>query len=219
MKIYRLPDDARTLLFDVDNTLYRNSEYYSSQRRLLISQLAGSRGTSQDVTVEDLDRVGYPPEGSESGSKLSLTMALCVLGIGIDESMRWREQLFHPHKYLSRDRKLRRVLEELASRYSLAAASNNPQSVAQKTLDALGVLDLFAPIIGADMTRLPKPEILPFQLAAEAHGVLLENLVSIGDRYKIDLETPLLNGSGAILVESMEDVYALPLVLMRARDG
>jgi len=58
---------------------------------------------------------------------------------------------------------------------------------------------------------------VPFDRAYAALGLEPGVVVSVGDRFAIDLETPLARGSGAVLVESMEDVYTLPLLLRAAK--
>ena len=55
-----------------------------------------------------------------------------------------------------------------------------------------------------------KPDKRPFIKFLEISRCLPETCVSIGDRYEIDLESPLELGMGGILVDGVEDVYALP---------
>jgi phosphoglycolate phosphatase/putative hydrolase of the HAD superfamily len=76
------------------------------------------------------------------------------------------------------------------------------------------VEDCFTAITGLDTCMVSKPHRLPFRRAAESLGLAPEHCISIGDRYEIDIALPLDMGMGGILVEGVEDVYALPELLM-----
>ena len=52
-------------------------------------------------------------------------------------------------------------------------------------------------------------------LAAQMTGAALEECLSVGDRYDIDLALPLELGMGAILVSGVEEVYTLEEILLR----
>jgi phosphoglycolate phosphatase/putative hydrolase of the HAD superfamily len=62
---------------------------------------------------------------------------------------------------------------------------------------------------------LAKPHEKPYLKFAELSGCPPENIVSIGDRYDIDLDIPLKLGMGGILVDGVEDVYRLSAVLKK----
>jgi hypothetical protein len=57
MKIYHLPDAPKSLVFDIDLTLYDSRAYHTSQRQLLIECLAASLGTSVQETEATLRTV------------------------------------------------------------------------------------------------------------------------------------------------------------------
>ena len=71
----------------------------------------------------------------------------------------------------------------------------------------------FDPVLGLDRFGEPKPTIVPFQMVSAYHRVPLTEMVSIGDRMSVDIETPVQHGMGGILVEGVHDVYRLPTVL------
>jgi FMN phosphatase YigB (HAD superfamily) len=112
------------------------------------------------------------------------------------------------------------------------------------SLEALGVKDFFSVIVGLDDTLASKPDPAPFILAARRLRALREaasppsaraeapsspealaagtaaqespfaGLVSLGDRYDVDLAPALALGMGAILVESVSEIYSLPEILV-----
>jgi phosphoglycolate phosphatase/putative hydrolase of the HAD superfamily len=213
MKRYRIPSPISAFLFDMDMTLYTHPEYAQFQIDSPLKRLAEIRG----VTFEEMRSAvaEYRRRWAEThqGRMVSLGNVFKAFGISIAESVRWREELYEPGEYLREDPKLRETLMTLSGPAALGVITNNPVSVARKTLTVLGVEDLFGVIIGLDTCGVSKPHEAPFLKGAELLGVPPERCVSVGDRYDIDIALPLELGMGGILVEGVEDVYTLPDVL------
>jgi phosphoglycolate phosphatase/putative hydrolase of the HAD superfamily len=215
MQTYSLPYTIRGLMFDMDLTLYRNEAYYASQRSNQIVLAAAELGYSTDeferrlTEWEDAFRLAH-------GKSPSLGNALLgAFGYPIVRSVELRRKAARPGDYLETDARLAEVLTELSARCPLVLVTNNPRDVAERTLEVLGVRALFPRIVGLDEAGHSKPHPAAFDLGYEALGVEPSSVVAVGDRYAVDLEVPLSLGSGAVLVESMDDVYALPRVLER----
>lgn len=214
MKIFAL-DNARTkgLIFDIDLTLYDNRHYYDLQERLITDRLASAVGLPAEKVMTEVrqqrDHVKRhtgkrPPLGVTIQEKYGITMV---------DLVRWREELFHPEHYLSHDFKLEETIRRLHRRFKIAAVTNNPTTIARRTLKTLGVDSYFEPVIGVDVTFESKPTMAPFLVVLQSFGLTAANTVSIGDRYEVDLELPLQAGMGGILIESLDDVYRLPKIL------
>jgi phosphoglycolate phosphatase/putative hydrolase of the HAD superfamily len=160
--------------------------------------------------------------GQAGEETISMGNAFRAFGIPIEENVRWREELYQPERYLARDPRLREALLRLSGHDSprgtgpflLALLTNNPVSVARRTLRCLGVEDCFPAITGLDTCMLSKPHRVPFLWAAESLGLPPEHCASVGDRYEIDIALPLEMGMGGILVAGVEDIYALPELLL-----
>ncbi|HPA10622.1 MAG TPA: HAD family hydrolase [Treponemataceae bacterium] len=212
MKTFNLPSQVHALLFDIDLTLYTNEVWAKEQIDIQIRHFAKLRGIPEAEAHELIARERIKRE-TETGKKTSLGNALTAFGIPISESIRWREELLEPEKYLEADPVLREALITLSRKYSLAAVTNNPSRPAGATLKALGVLDLFPVLVALDTTGVSKPHKKPYTTAAEALGVPCGACISIGDRYDIDIAVPLELGMGGILVDGVEDVYTLPDML------
>ena len=210
MKVYRLPSEIRALAFDMDLTLYTNAEYGRLQIDSLVERLGKLRGLSFDKINAEVEEVRKTLTLSRGGKKPSLSNILSTFGIGIEELIRWREELLEPEKFIKEDKRLQDSLAKLSRHYALGVVTNNPVLVARKTLAALGVLELFPVIVGLDTCMTPKPHARPFEKFCELSHCSPETCVSIGDRYDIDLDIPLRMGMGAILVDGVEDVYVLP---------
>jgi len=213
MKIFRLPDQCAAILFDLDSTLYTHSEYARLQIDLPIERLAGLRGVATGEMREEINRFRENWAREHGGALISLANVLTAFGISIEETIKWREELDEPERYLTADEQLRRALEQLESRFALAVVTNSPVSIAARTLAALGVDDLFKVTIGLDTCGVSKPHEQPLLRAAMLCGTGPESCVSVGDRYDIDIALPLELGMGGILVDGVKDVYTLPEVL------
>ncbi len=214
MKIYKIPDILSCIIFDIDSTLYTNAAYAHEQIAVQLRHFASLRNESYEDTRDMVEEHRSEIEKIHK-TKMSLGNALIHFGIPITESIKWRENLIEPSDYLGEDKTLIETLGKLSSRYTLIAVTNNPVLPARKTLTALGVSLFFPNLIGLDTTGVSKPHTLPFITAAAQANVSLEQCLSVGDRYDIDLALPLTLGMGGILVDGVEDVYGLPELLIR----
>jgi len=211
MKIYKIPEQLETIIFDIDSTLYTNNAYAFEQIDCQVREFAKLRGLSPDEArkmVADY-RKKYAQE--HDGKKVSLGNTLVAFGIPIEQSVEWRNKLMFPENYLSTDEKLIAELKKLSAKYKLICVTNNPVSPARKTLEAIGISDFFPEIIGLDTCFKSKPAPEPFLLAAEKCNCKPENCLAIGDRYDLDIALPLELGMGGILVNGVEDLYDLDI--------
>lgn len=215
MKIYALPKRISAFLFDMDGTLYTNPRYVQLQLDLPVERLSRLRGKSFEETQGEIEGYRNRWADTHDGQKISLADVFTVFGVPIEESVRWREELYDPAAFLSEDAALRRTLETLMNEFSCAFAliTNNPAAVARKTLRVLGVEDFFRVIIGLDACFLSKPAEAVFTTAVERLGANFSECVAVGDRFDIDLALPLHLGAGGVLVDGVEDVYKLPEIL------
>ncbi len=213
MNIVHLPDQIRSLIFDIDLTLYDDRRYYESQTALLIERLADHLGTSVCETRNIVEKMQNDFADRNQGRKQTMVKTFHQLGVSIETSACWREELFKPEDYLQTDDLLVRVMDRLSRDFFIAAVTNNATSIGERTLTALGVRDYFHPVIGLDISGEAKPTMVPFKMVSERHGVPLHEMVSIGDRISVDIELPVKNGMGGILVHSVKEVYRLPCLL------
>jgi phosphoglycolate phosphatase/putative hydrolase of the HAD superfamily len=214
MKAFSLPKKINAVLFDMDLTLYSDREYGQSQIDLLVEAAGKKRGRTFAEAKADLEKARKEWASSHGGKKCGLSPILLSWGVGAEENIRWREELFQPEKYLTRkDPLLRAALEELSSSFALGVVTNNPVSVARRTLACLGVDDCFGVLVGLDTTGMSKPARAPYEKAAALVGFPPGECVSVGDRFEIDIATPLEMGMGGILVSGVEEVYHLSEVL------
>lgn len=213
MKIYSIPCDLKTIIFDIDSTLYTCPEYAYEQVDCQIRRYCDLNGLTHDQgrkLIEDF-RTRYSQE--HDGKKISLGNALTHFGISIEQSVQWRNELMDPAKFLHHDEQMIQALTKLKEKYSLICVTNNPVLPARKTLEVIGISELIPQIIGLDTCFKSKPAREPFELAANKTGAQFNQCLSVGDRYDMDLGLAMELGMGGILVDGAEDVYTLPDIL------
>jgi HAD superfamily hydrolase (TIGR01509 family) len=212
MKVHSLPASPRALLLDFDSTLYTNPAYAAFQNEVLIERLARERGEAPESTRAVLEglkaRIRASGVGGEGGT--SLGNLFLALGVAIETSVAWREELIEPADWLGPDPELAAVLRRLARRFSLALVTNNPASVGIKGLEALGLTGILGCVVGLDDSLRSKPDPAPYALAARRLGVEAADCISVGDRHEVDIVPALSLGMGGILVTGVEEVKELP---------
>ncbi len=207
MKTYNLPDNPKTLIFDIDSTLYTNAAYAFEQVDCQVRQFARDRGISAEEARRMVADYRKKFAAANNGKKISLGNTLLAFGISIAQSVEWRKTLMEPADFLERDEKLIQTLRSLSQRFKLICVTNNPVFTARKTLDAIGISEFFPEIVGLDTCLKSKPALEPFEKACEITATAPQNCIAIGDRYDMDIALPLQMGMGGILVNGVADIY------------
>ena len=211
MKLFNLSrQQSRAILFDMDCTLYTHDEYARTQIDLPIMRLAQLKGKSFFQMNDEITVYRKTWALEHNGQSISLGNVFHAFGVSMEENIRWREELCRPENFLAEDVRLRSVLERLASLFTLAVVTNNPVSVAVRTLRVLGVHDILHRIVGLDTCGVSKPHKEPLYKAAQLCAAAVQHCISVGDRYDIDIALPLELGMSGILVDGVTDVYNLP---------
>jgi phosphoglycolate phosphatase/putative hydrolase of the HAD superfamily len=213
MKVFKLPQQPKAVFFDMDNTLYTHDEYAKSQIDLPVKRLAEIKGKSFEQMNGEVLQYRKDWAESHEGKSISLGNALTAFGVTIEDTIKWRQELYRPEDYLKSDGQLRVTMQLLSSCFNLAVVTNNPVSVAERTFKVLGVHDILTNIVGLDTFCISKPDKRHFLKAAELCGAEPAQCISVGDRYDIDLAIPLELGMGGILVDGVRDIYDLPELL------
>jgi phosphoglycolate phosphatase/putative hydrolase of the HAD superfamily len=213
MQFYSLPREIEGLAFDIDKTLYDNDHYARNQIDVLIERLALERSENVADTRRAVLRWQEEYAAANEGARQSLGNTFAALGVPIQTSVAWREELIHPERFLQADEHLVTALEELSRTYRLVAVTNNPVRVGRATLETLGVSRFFPHVVGLDTTLRSKPDPAAFRHAVEALACEPGKAVSVGDRYEVDVVPALSIGMGGVLVDGVNDVYLLPRAL------
>ncbi len=207
MKTYNLPANPKTLIFDIDSTLYTNAAYAFEQIDCQVRQFARDRGITADEARKMVADYRAQFAAANNGKKISLGNILLAFGIPIEQSVEWRKTLMEPADFLKRDERLIQTLSALQQHFNLICVTNNPVFTARKTLDAIGISEFFPEIVGLDTCLKSKPAVEPFMKACEFTNSTPQQCIAIGDRYDMDIALPLEMGMGGILVSGVEEVY------------
>lgn len=213
MKIYKIPSTLKTIIFDIDETLYTNHDYAQFQIDVLIDRYGKEKGISSREAHKNVAEFQLNYEKTNNGKKISLGNTLKALGIPIATTTIWRNELIHPEDFLSADARLQKVLNTLKNKFSLICVTNNSVLPAKKTLKALGIENIITDIIGLDISHVSKPAKEPFIMAAQKTGADYQECLAVGDRFFIDIDLPMQIGMGGILVDGVEDIYEFPDLL------
>lgn len=209
MKFYNLPERPLAFIFDMDSTLYTNKAYAFEQVDCQVRQFAKERGISSDEARKMVADYRQKFSEENNGKKIGLGNVLLAFGVPVEKSVEWRKTLMEPADFLTTDARLARELAALAERFKLICVTNNPVFTARKTLDALGISCFFPDIVGLDVCCKFKPAFEPFETACKILEIPAKNIISVGDRYDMDIAIPLEMGMGGILVSGVEDVYQI----------
>lgn len=219
MKTYNIPEKASVLIFDIDSTLYTCPEYAHEQIDSQVRFWAEQCGITPEEGRKRIASFRKQWAQDHGGQKISLGNLFTNFGVSIQTSIEWRKKLFDPAEYLSRNEDLIKTLQELSKKYSLICVTNNPVEPARRTLEVIGISDLFPDIIGLDTCMCSKPSEKILNLALETvslrtgRSIKYSDCISIGDRYDIDLALALELGMGGILVTGAEEVLKLTDIL------
>lgn len=219
MELFNLPKNAKVLIFDIDSTLYTNSEYAHEQIDSQIRHFAYLTGITNEEARKKISEHRKNWAKNNNGKKISLGNLLTNFGITIETSIEWRKHLFNPKDYLTKDENLIRAITKLKEKYYLICVTNNPVEQGKNTLQALGINNLITEIIGLDTLKESKPSKNILELAIKISSektnknITFNDCISIGDRFDIDLDLPIQLGMGGILVNTVNDVYKLPEIL------
>lgn len=216
MKLYNLPQTVKTIIFDIDGTLYTNALYVFEQVDVQVRHYAHITGISEKEARDRINAYRRQWSIANGGKKISLGNTFTAFGIPIETSIQWRNSLLNPEHFLKKDEKLISTLRELSRQYKMICVTNNPVEAARKTLNAIGVSNLLPEIIGLDTCGKSKPAKEVLVKAIEITGSAYNECVSVGDRYDIDIALPLELGMGGILVNGVEEVYSLTEILNTA---
>ncbi|MDK2848798.1 MAG: hypothetical protein PWP34_2151 [Desulfuromonadales bacterium] len=202
----------RSLVFDLDGTLYACPEIGTQIERAAVLLIAENHGLSQAHArrvLQDARRML-----AETPGELPPLSRTCLeLGLDLRDFVRVLEEKAHPENYLQPDRDLEALLRFLQSRYGLYVYTNNGFFLARRILALLGVEDCFRHIYSLEFAWRPKPDAEALQSLLAEIGGLPDSFLFVGDRYHVDLREPANLGIAVFPVTDPGDLMQLPSLL------
>lgn len=185
--------DATAYIFDLDGTLYSTLGMDNANHKAITQAVEKHFA----VTADEAKRKIETALGTYSKAEGRPSLYGAALSLGVPDQIieRLQRRYVNPKKLLKTDIELADLLSRLASRSKLALLTNTRTSIAMQALEALGIKkDVFIEVWGGDILCSPKPnadEII--RLCAEL-DVLPSNVVSVGDRWEVDLAPAIKAG-------------------------
>jgi len=183
----------RALIFDLDGTLYTSEDYTRHLMKGIVKTLAELFSISEHDAfklLQDL-RARYG----------SITLGLESLGVERSEFYGRLVEKLAPERFIAARPELLKLLEELRMRgLKLACHTNASRALAEKVLRALGIPPgIFDAIVTCDDAE-PKPMREGYLKIVEALGLRPEEILYIGDRWRVELEPAKRLGMRTALV-------------------
>lgn len=204
--------DTRSIVFDLDGTLYACPEMAGEIQAAAEALVAESRGVSLKEGRQLLRRARQRlAEALEE--EPTLTRTCLELGIEVAEFHWALQQQVHPERYLEPDPILYALLDSLRDDYDLFLYTNNSLPLARKILALLGVEDLFKRLYTIEFAWSPKPDPEALQRVLEDIGGLPESFLFVGDRPQVDLKVPAALGIPTMRVQEAEDLLQIHKLL------
>lgn len=203
---------SRSLVFDLDGTLYVSAELAQDIQRAVEKLVAATRGISLREGRELL-RCARLRLTETLDEEPTLTRTCMELGIEVSEFHQALQQQVHPERYLSPDPVLGALLDSLQDHCDLFVYTNNSLPLCRKILALLGVEDHFKRLYTIEFCWVPKPDPEALRWVLEDIGGPPESFLFIGDRSQVDLKLPAALGIPTLLVKESSDLLQIHQLL------
>lgn len=188
----------RAVLFDLDDTLYPEIEFYRQGFAAVAEELAGRGIGPAEFVRATLERLHF------ADRKAVLDRASAVLGFPRD----WVPDLLH--RFRGCEIRLRlpaetdAILRRLCPFYRLAIITDGHAQVQERKLAALGLVGRVDTVVICDHLGREhwKPDSLPFQTACRHLKVRPQEAIFVGDHPQRDILGALRAGLGAVRIRT-----------------
>jgi HAD superfamily hydrolase (TIGR01549 family) len=209
MRLYIRGSSFKAIVFDLDGTLYPRETYISAYYDFTLHALGellhyGRKDAEEALRKENIS-------GDPKAKQGSVSSLMVRLGVPIDFWNKYRDEKFALSRLVSYDPELEEGVRRLGSSYHLAIVTNNTLITTKNILAKLGLADAdFSLIITSDSELSVKPISKCFIHVAERLTISPHAMLSIGDRFKVDIEPLLALGGSGILVSGPKEI---PLIV------
>lgn len=206
------PYAIRTIVFDLDGTLYVSPEIAAEIEKAAEHLVAQTRGVSAAVGRELLIKARRRLAENHD-EEPTLTRTCLALGIDLPELHAAFQKGVHPERYLDHDPVLVALLDSLSEHCDLYIYTNNNMYLSRKILALLGVATFFRRIYTIEFAGVPKPDRDALWAVLEDIGEPAQSVLFVGDRAPVDLHEPASLGSPTLLVRETADLLQIHKLL------
>lgn len=196
----------KAIIFDMDGTLYTNTDIKEQFAKAAYSTLAKSDNIPIDQ-AQDLIEKRRAELKAKSGFPVPYTLTLKSFDIPIKVWHKENIAFFDPRDFLHKDEKLKASLVQLKKNHRLAVMTNNNRIQTERVIEALELDGLFDRVFTFNSFEILKPELEFFKKAAAELGIEPKACLYVGDRYDVDLQPAQEIGMQIFKVEGPEDIY------------
>lgn len=202
----------RSIVFDLDGTLYVAPGLAAEIERVAEEAVAASRGLSRGAGRELL-RAARQRLAEHLDEEPTLTRTCVELGIEVGELHQAFQAQVRPERFLSPDPVLAALLDSLRTDYDLYIYTNNNLLLTRKILALLGVDEVFRRLYTIEFCGVPKPDEAALRRVLEDIGGPPESFLFVGDRQAVDLRAPARFGIATLLVGETADLLQIHKLL------
>lgn len=206
------PSRIRSIVFDLDGTLYSSPPVAQQIERAAEGLVAETRGVSPEEG-RALLKAARRRLAEIDEEEPTLTRTLVALGIEVNEFHQAMQKTVQPERYLSNDPILYALLDSLRDACELYLYTNNSLPLARKILALLGVEDLFERLYTIEFTWAPKPDRESLHRILEDIGGTPDTFLFVGDRRHVDLAVADSLGIPTLLVGETGDLLQIHKLL------
>lgn len=198
----------RSIVFDLDGTLYVCEAFADSIQDAAVSYIAELLGIKQTQACQLMADTRARLTKS-SGTVQTLSAVCSELGGSIRNLHRYFEENLQPEEYIVKDERVIRLVKHLSQRFPLHIYTNNNRPMATRIINQLGLNGLFQRIFAIDDDWLAKPNEQALAGILSQIGLTPAEALFVGDRYDVDLRVPEQYGCPVYLSRNVEQLLRL----------
>ncbi|MCD8178060.1 MAG: HAD family hydrolase [Tannerellaceae bacterium] len=205
MKLYISNNRISTIIFDMDGTLYPRNIYQKKYYDFTLSSIQHIFNKTKREAIEILkgENITDNPKNEQG----SVSYLMRNLGMSIKDWNNYRDNHMDVSIFINANPKLVKCIGLLKEKFRLAVITNNTQKSTEKILSKIGFNSTsFDIIITSDSNLGLKPSPISFSHIKEKYQLYYQEMLSIGDRYIVDIKPLLDLGGNGIEVSTTDEI-------------